>query len=51
MTVTDRLNVAGNNYNRPVWAALLDKPPNAKIWWTIDSERWKEALYRALRMD
>ena len=49
MTVIDRLNVVGDSYNRPVWTALIDKSPKTKIWWTIDTKRWKEALYRALR--
>jgi purine nucleosidase len=49
MTVIDRLNVAGNSYNRAVWTPLVDGLPKTKIWWTIDSRRWKQALYGALR--
>jgi len=49
MTVVDRLNVAGNDRNRAVWAPLLRKETKAKIDWTIDIARWKKALYSALR--
>ena len=49
MTVVDRLNVAANSRNRAVWAPLLDKGPNAKVCWAIETKRWKEALYSALR--
>ena len=48
MTVVDRLNVAGDDRNRAVWAPALSGP-KAKICWTIDNRRWKEALYAALR--
>jgi inosine-uridine nucleoside N-ribohydrolase len=48
MTVVDRLNVAGDERNRSVWAPAL-RGPKAKVCWTIDNGRWKEALYRALR--
>ncbi len=49
MTVVDRLNVAANDRNQAVWAPLLDKGPNARVCWTIETKRWKEALYSALR--
>lgn len=49
MTVVDRLNVAGDDRNRPVWAQVLGKAPNAKICWTMDVKQWKEALFAALR--
>jgi inosine-uridine nucleoside N-ribohydrolase len=48
MTVVDRLNVAADDRNRPVWAELLSKGPNAKVCWTIDTKKWKEMLVRAL---
>lgn len=48
MTVVDRLNVAGNERNRAVWAPILNKGAKAKIYWTIDNARWKQALYSAL---
>jgi len=48
MTVVDRLNVAGNDRNRAVWAPILDRGEKAKVHWTIDNERWKRILYSAL---
>jgi len=48
MTVVDRLNVAGDERNRSVWAPVLKTGPNAKICWTINTRRWKEALFSAL---
>ena len=49
MTVVDRLNVAGDERNRGVWAQLLKHPANAMVCWEMDIARWKEALYRALQ--
>src|SRR5271169_2248564 len=49
MTVVDRLNVAHDERNRNVWAAHLAGGHKAKIFWTIDNARWKQALYTALR--
>lgn len=49
MTIVDRLNVVTDDRNRPVWAHLLAKGPNAKVCWTIETKRWKEALYAALK--
>jgi purine nucleosidase len=49
MTVVDRLNVAGNDRNRAAWSHLLAKGPNAKVCWTIETKRWKKALYAALK--
>ncbi len=49
MTVVDRLNVAADERNRAVWAAALEKNGKAKVCWTIDNRRWKEALFSALR--
>jgi purine nucleosidase len=48
MTVVDRLNVAGNERNKGVWGPMLAKGIRAKVVWTIDNARWKQALYRAL---
>jgi purine nucleosidase len=47
MTVVDRLNVAADERNRPVWTAAIDGR-KAKVCWTIDNKRWKQALYSAL---
>jgi inosine-uridine nucleoside N-ribohydrolase len=49
MTVVDRLNVAGNDRNKTVWAPVLNKGVKAKVVWTIDNTRWKQALFGALR--
>jgi purine nucleosidase len=48
MTIVDRLNVAGDERNRDVWAPAL-RGGKAKVCWSIDNARWKEALYAALR--
>lgn len=49
MTVVDRLNVAGNDRNKSVWADVLSQRVRAKAVWTIDNPRWKQALFQALR--
>jgi len=49
MTVVDRLNVAQDERNRAVWASVLSKGNKAKVCWTLDAERWKAALFSALR--
>jgi purine nucleosidase len=49
MTVVDRLNVAQDERNREVWAASLAGGYQAKVFWTIDNARWKQALYAALK--
>jgi purine nucleosidase len=49
MTVVDRLNVAADERNRAVWADAIARRQKAKICWTIDNQRWKAALYSALR--
>jgi purine nucleosidase len=45
MTVVDRLNVAEDERNRHIWTGAK----KAKICWTVNSKRWKQALYGALR--
>jgi purine nucleosidase len=49
MTVVDRLNVASDERNREVWADVMGKGRKTKVCWTIDTRRWKEALFTALR--
>jgi purine nucleosidase len=49
MTVVDRLDVAADDRNREVWRDVLNKGHKAKICWTIDAKRWKDALFKALR--
>jgi purine nucleosidase len=44
MTVVDRLGVAGDDRNRAIW----NKARKARVCWTIDNSRWKNALYTAL---
>lgn len=48
MTVVDRLGVAKNERNRSAWADLIQREPNAKVYWAIDAQRWKQALYSSL---
>jgi purine nucleosidase len=47
MTVVDRLNVAGDDRNQAVGAPVLEKKCNASVCWSIDNQRWKEALFSA----
>jgi inosine-uridine nucleoside N-ribohydrolase len=49
MTVVDRLNVTSDDRNRAVWSQVLQKNRKAKVYWTMDNQRWKEALFTALR--
>jgi purine nucleosidase len=49
MTVVDRLNVASDERNQAVWASALETKRKAKVCWTLDNQRWKEALFSALR--
>ena len=45
MTVVDRLNVAGDDNNRDLWAA---ESAGADVLWTFDSRRFKSMLNAAL---
>jgi purine nucleosidase len=49
MTVVDRLNVATDERNKTAWKPVLDKGCKAKVCWTIDTKRWKQALFSALQ--
>ncbi len=49
MTVVDRLNVAADDRNKVVWADVLGKNDKAKVYWTLDNRRWKDALFSAVR--
>jgi purine nucleosidase len=49
MTVVDRLDVAGDERNRELWAPTLSNASKAKVCWRIDNRRWKESLYSALQ--
>jgi purine nucleosidase len=46
MTVVDRLGVAGDERNRATWSPALGG--QAKVCWSIDNGRWKQALFKAL---
>ncbi len=49
MTVVDRLNVAGDERNRDVWAEQIAGGRKAKIVWTIDNAKWKRELMERLK--
>jgi len=49
MTVVDRLNVANDERNRAEWADVIAKGKKARVCWTLDADRWKQALCAALR--
>jgi hypothetical protein len=49
MTVVDRLNVAEDDRNRPVWEPILRNGRKVNVCWTLDNRRWKESLFAALR--
>ena len=48
MTVVDRLNVADDERNNAVWAPAI-AGGKARVYWTIDNRRWKQALDAALQ--
>ncbi len=49
MTVVDRLNVAADDRNQAAWAQVQQQERKAKVCWTIDTKRWKDALFSALK--
>src|ERR1700676_3420971 len=49
MTVVDRLSVAEDDRNRAVWEPALRADSKAKVCWRIDTKRWKDVLFSALR--
>ena len=49
MTVVDRLNVTADERNHAVWAQALRTQHKARVCWSIDNKRWKEALFLGLR--
>ena len=48
MTVVDRLNVAGDDNNRHVWAAHGGESAGADVLWTFDAAKFKATLKAAL---
>jgi purine nucleosidase len=49
MTVIDRLNVAGDERNLATWDPVVRTGRKAKVCWSIDTKRWKDALFAALK--
>ena len=49
MTVVDKLNLADDERNAPVWRELLPNANKPSICWDLDAARWKALLYRLLR--
>ena len=49
MTVVDKLNLADDTRNTPVWRELLQNPIKPSICWELDAARWKDLLYHLLR--
>ena len=49
MTVVDKLNLADDARNAPVWRELLSTPHKPTICWDLDAARWKALLYQLLR--
>ena len=45
----DRLNLAADERNQAVWADVLRRGRKAKVCWTINPQRWKDALFSGLR--
>jgi purine nucleosidase len=48
MSIVDRLDVSHDERNCHVWAQALEGG-KAKVCWAINNQRWKAALYAALR--
>ena len=44
-----RMNVAEDERNRPVWSTVVEKKKKVKVCWTLHNSRWKEALFQALK--
>ena len=49
MTVVDKLNLADDERNAPVWRELLSNHAKPSICWELDAARWKAMLYQLLR--
>ena len=49
MTVVDKLNLADDERNAPVWRELLAISNKPSICWQLDAARWKAMLYQLLR--
>ena len=49
MTVVDRLNVVADGRNKHLWAQAIKAGKNVSVTWGVDSARWKQLLYDALK--
>jgi inosine-uridine nucleoside N-ribohydrolase len=49
MTIVDRLNVSADERNHEGWSPALAASTKCQICWTVDADRWKQALCAALR--
>ena len=49
MTVVDKLNLADDARNEPVWRELLSTAKKPSICWNLDAARWKALLFQLLR--
>ena len=49
MTVVDKLNLAHDERNEPVWRELLPTANKPSICWEVDAARWKALLYQLVR--
>ncbi len=49
MTVVDRLDKADDERNHTAWADVLRTERKAKVCWKLNTKRWKDALFSALR--
>ena len=49
MTVVDKLNLADDERNAPVWRGLLSTKNKPSVCWEVDAARWKALLYQLLR--
>ncbi len=49
MTVVDKLNLADDMRNAPVWREVTDTPRKPLVCWELDAGRWKSLLFDLLR--
>ena len=49
MTVVDKLNLADDARNAPVWREHLANTQKPSICWRLDAARWKALLFQLLR--
>ena len=49
MTVVDKLNLADDRRNAPVWREAMASPIKPLVCWSLDAARWKAMLFDLLR--